>query len=267
MSEPLTRAQGVFAGWVMAREEPAATPGLLGDARASAAERLGIYRNAYSTRIVSALGDDFPALKSALGDAHFAALAASYLHANPSQHPSLRLAGERLPAFIAEHAAPAAAELRVSAPWAADLARFELAITDAFDAVDSKLLTRADLTALPPELWDQLALAVIAGAQRLTFAWPVRAVRAAHDAEQPLALAALAPAAECVFVWRREERVMHRALDAGEATLLARAQHGVRFGALCALAAEQRGDEAGAAFAASALGRWVEDGVLVADDR
>ncbi len=267
MSEPLTRAQGAFAGWLMAREDPAATPGLFGDARASAAERLGVYRNAYSARIISALGDDFPALKRALGDACFTALAAAYLHANPSQHPSLRYAGARLPAFIAEHAAPAAAELRLSAPWAADLARFELAVTDAFDAVDSKLLTRADLTALPPELWDQLALAVVPGAQLLTLAWPVRAVRAAHDAEQPLALATLAAAAECVFVWRREERVMHRALEASEATLLARAQHGVRFGELCALAAEERADEAGAAFAASVLGRWVEDGVLVADDR
>jgi hypothetical protein len=49
--------------------------------------------------------------------------------------------------------------------------------------------------------------------------------------------------------------------------LLARAQHGVRFGELCALAAQERGDEAGAAYAASALARWIEDGVLVAADR
>ncbi len=267
MSEPLLRAQGAFAGWVMAHEAPAATLGLLGDARASAAERLGVYRNAYVARIVSALAEDFPALKHALGAVCFDTLAAAYLHAHPSQHPSLRYAGARLPGFIAEHASPAAVENRVSAPWAADLARLELAITDAFDAADAKLLTRADLTALPPEFWGELALALMPGAQLLALRWPVRALRAAHDAEQPLALEAFAPASERVLVWRREERVLHRALEASEAALLARAQHGVRFGELCALAAQERGEEAGAAFAASVLARWIEDGVLATADR
>lgn len=267
MSEPLVRAQGTFAGWVMAREAPAALPGLLGDARAGAAERLGVYRNAYSARIVAALGEDFPALKHALGAASFDTLAAAYLHEHPSRHPSLRYAGALLPAFIADHISQAAAELRASAPWAADLARLELAITDAFDAADATLLTRADLSALPPAQWDALALALIPGAQLLTLAWPVRALRSAHDAEQPLALEAFAPATEIVLVWRREERVLHRALEASEASLLARAQHGVRFGELCALAAAQRGDEAGAAFAASVLARWVEDGLLATADR
>lgn len=264
MSGPLVRTQGAFAGWVMAHEAPAAMPGLLGDALAGEAERLGVYRNAYTARIVAALGEDFPALKHALGAASFNALAAAYLHAHPSQHPSLRYAGVRLPGFIAEYASSAAAENRVIAPWAADLARLELAITDAFDAADSKLLTRADLSALPPAQWDELALALIPGAQLLALEWPVRALRSAHDAEQPLALEAFSPAAELVLVWRREERVLHRALEASEATLLARAQHGVRFGELCALAAQERGDEAGAAFAASVMARWVEDGLLVA---
>lgn len=267
MSEPLLRTQGAFAGWVLAHEAPAATPGLLGDARAEAAERLGVYRNAYTARIIAALAEDFPALKHTLGAARWGALAAAYLHAHPSQHPSLRYAGVRLPGFIAEHISRAAAELRASAPWAADLARLELAITDAFDAADAELLTRADLSALPPAQWDALSLPLIPGAQHLALAWPVRALRSAHDAEQPLAPPALAPASEHVLVWRREERVLHRALEASEATLLARAQHGVRFGELCALAAEERGDEAGAAFAASVLARWIEDGVLATADR
>ena len=226
-----------------------------------------MYRNAYVARIVAALGEDFPALKHALGAVRFDALAAAFLHAHPSQHPSLRYAGAHLPAFIAGHTCAAAAELRATAPWAADLARLELAITDAFDAADTKLLTRADLSALPPPQWDVLALALIPGAQLLALGWPVRALRSAHDAEQPLARGALAPAPEHVLVWRREERVMHRALEASEATLLARAQHGVRFGELCALAAEALGDATGAAFAASVLARWVKDGVLATADR
>ncbi len=240
------------------------TTGLLGDERASAGTRLRVYRHAYRVRILSVLRDDYPALLSALGEAHFAALAAAYLHANPSQHPSLRYAGARLPAFIAEHAA--ALEVRAGAPWAADLARLELAVTDAFDAADAQALSRADLTALPPEYWSELALALMPGAQLATYAWPVRALRAAHDAGQPLVLEALAPAPapEPVLVWRRSERVLHRECSAEELRLLGQVARGVSFGVLCALTAETRGEEAGAAFAASLLARWVEDGVLVA---
>ncbi len=260
MSAPLARAQRDFAGWVTEREAPEATPGLLGDARVGAGERLAIYRNAYVARIVAALGDDYGTLKRALGSEVFDALAEEYLRVCPSGHPSLRYAGERLPVFIAEHAASTA--VRARAPWAADLARLELAITDAFDAGDAKPLARAHLAALPSEAWDALALALMPGAQLFTLGWPVRALRAAHDAERPLVLGALAPGAEHVLVWRREERVMHRACSAEEHALLARVAHGARFGELCARAGAERGEEAGAAFAAGALARWLEDGVL-----
>jgi hypothetical protein len=261
VSTPLARAQSDFTSWVLAREAPAHTPGLSGDARADARERLGIYRHAYLARLVEVLADDYPALKRALGDARFDALAAAYVRALPSRSPSLRDLGARLPDFVAAHGA--AAELRAEAPWAADLARLELAVTDAFDAEDVRSLARADLAGVAPEQWSELMLSLMPGARLLALAWPVRALRSAHDAEQPLALEALAPRAERVLVWRREERVLHREVAADEAALLARLAAGARFGELCALAAEVRGDEAGAASVASWLGRWVEDELLM----
>jgi hypothetical protein len=103
------------------------------------------------------------------------------------------------------------------------------------------------------------------GAQLLALAWPVSALRAAHDALQPLPLTTLAPEPERLLVWRRDERVLHRACSAAEHALLAQLAGGARFGALCALAAESRGEAEGAAFAASALARWIEDGVLRGD--
>jgi hypothetical protein len=263
VSGPLAQRQRDFAAWLTAREAPAETPGLLSDARASAAQRLRVYRDAYAARIVSALRDDYPALCGALGQERFDALAREYLHVFPSRHPSLRYAGARLPEFIVGHAA--ARELGASAAWAADLARLELAVTDAFDAADAQPLTRTDLGALPPGSWHALELALMPGALLLALGRPVRALRAAHDAAQPLAQAAraaLAPLAERVLVWRSGERVLHREVGAEEHALLACVVRGVRFGELCALAAEARGDEAGAALAASLLARWVDDALL-----
>jgi hypothetical protein len=264
VSAPLAQRQSELARWLLAPEAPESTPGLLGDARASAAERLHVYRYAYVSRLAGVLRDDFPALLAALGRERFDALAAAYLRANPSRNFSLRHVGAGLPAWLGDSEHDSARELRARAPWCADLARLELAVTDAFDAADARPLGRADLAPLAPESWDSLALALMPGAQQLALAWPVRALREAHDAGQPLALAALSPRAERVLVWRKGERVLHRECSADEFALLARVAGGVRFGALCALAAELRGDEAGAAFAASSLARWVEDEVVAA---
>jgi len=259
----LVPLQADFARWLLDREPPAETPLLLGDARASAAERLHVYRYAYMSRLVGVLRDDFPALERALGRDAFDPLAAAYLRANPSQHFSLRYAGARFPGFLAQH--EAASETRARAPWAADLARFELAITDAFDAADARPLLRSDLSYLAPDAWVELPLALMPGAQILELAWPARALRAAYDEEQPLAPEAITPASERMLVWRKSERVLHRICDQEEFVLLARVTSGLRFGELCALAAEERGEGAGAAFAAGLLATWVDAELLRAE--
>lgn len=256
----LAQLQGDFARWLLDREPPAETPRLLGDARASAAERLHVYRYAYLSRLVRVLRDDFPALERTLGRDAFDPLAAAYLRANPSRHFSLRHAGARFPAFLAQH--EAARETRARSPFAPDLARFELAVSDAFDAADARPLLRSDLAHLAPEAWAELAIVLQPGAQLLELAWPVRALRLAHDASEPLASAVLAPARERLLVWRKSERVLHRACDAEEFALLARSAQGLRFGELCTLAAESRGEAGGAAYAASLLATWVEAELL-----
>jgi hypothetical protein len=263
VSARLAERQRDFAAWLLARTAPRATPGLVGDARASAAERLHVYRFAYLSRLVDVLRDDFPALLAALGRERFDPLAAAYLRAQPSRHFSLRYVGARFPAFLAE--GEAARELREVAPFSPDLARLELAVTDAFDAADARALGRADLSELAPEAFGDLALALVPGAQLLALGWPVRALREAHDAERPLELAALAPGPERVLVWRRDERVLHRACGAEEHALLARVAAGTSFGELCAACAETRDAEQAAAFAASLLARWLEDGLLRGD--
>jgi hypothetical protein len=265
VSPRLAQRQRDFAGWLLACDAPAQTPGLVGDARASAAERLHVYRYAYLSRLVGVLGDDFPALLAAVGRERFDPLAAAYLREQPSRHFSLRHVGARFPAWLAAAEHALSLESRAQAPWAAELARLELALTDAFDAADARPLARGDLEPLPAEAWDALRLELMPGAQLLALAWPVRALRAAHDAGQPLPLSPLAPEPERLLVWRRDERVLHRACSAEEHALLARLAGGIRFGALCALAAESHGEAEGAAFAASALARWVEDGVLRSD--
>jgi hypothetical protein len=227
---------------------------LRGDARASAAERLSVYANAYFARILGVLRDDFPALAVALGADPFHDLATAYLVAHPPTRPSLREAGAELAPFLSGATAEAA-YFRARWPFAADLARLERALLDAFDAPDAPALSREVLAELAPDAWEDLPLRLHPATALLSLAWPAHRLRAAHDAGEALPLEGLAPEQTQICVSRRDERVRFRAVPAPEAELLAALRAGAPFGAVCA-----RLDDA--ALAAGFLGAWVEAGAL-----
>ena len=115
-------------------------------AQASAQERLGIYANAYRLRLLEALDTDFPGLHTLVGDEEFDRLGRAYIDAHPSQHFSLRWYGHQVAAFL--RATPPYADH----PVLAEMAQFEWAMSLAFDADDSPLVTVEDMLALPPEV-------------------------------------------------------------------------------------------------------------------
>ncbi|HET8948161.1 MAG TPA: DNA-binding domain-containing protein [Candidatus Polarisedimenticolia bacterium] len=122
------------------KAEPAAIESLIGgDDRLPAAERLDIYANMYFFRLLDCLREDFPRLATALGEGRFHNLATDYLLAHPSENPSLRYLGRRLPEFLAGHA------LARESACLADLARLEWTRADLFDAADAKPLGRDDV--------------------------------------------------------------------------------------------------------------------------
>jgi Putative DNA-binding domain len=232
---------------------------IAGDPALPAASRLEVYANAYFERLLEALGDDYAALAAALGPEAFHDLVAVYLIAHPPRHPSLRHAGARLAALLEYD--PAAAPFRLRCPFAADLARLEWALAHAFDAADATPLAREALVRVAPERWPVLRLHFHPSVQLLRVDWPVHALRTACERGEP------APSLErhrlALGVWRRDERVRYRALDALEADLLEAALAGAPFEALCERAAHVRGEPEAPAAAAAHLGEWVDSGMVV----
>lgn len=255
-----------------------------GDAILSAVDRLEVYANAYFFRILEVLAKDYPALQAAIGDARFHNLITDYLAARPPTRFSLRYAGEGLPAFIADDESAAATTARDDFPWAADLARLEWAIVDAFDAadpvrvgprvpgVDRRIaadlragdlrprLGREELARIPPDRWGELRFALDPSVRILGVRWPVNRIREAFDAERPLPSIAAAETALCV--WRRDEQVFHRRLDPLEAACLGLVSEGATFGTLCERVALEIGEPATPARALTLLTGWVEGGLL-----
>jgi len=263
----LRALQRRLSRWIRADAPPAAEEAealLRGDSALRAQDRLAVYANAWRVRIQRVLRDDFPATAALAGDALFEGATRAYLAVHPTRSFTLRDAGEAFASFLAGH--PDAAAVRAAAPLAPELARLEWAFVEAFDAPDAPVLAREALAAVAPEAWAGLRLETTPSLRLLQLAGPAQRVKQACDADGAEAArevaAALPPEPTRVRVWRRDERVFHRAMDAAEADALGAVVRGEPFGRVCERVARHVGDEAAPARAAACLEAWLEDGLL-----
>jgi hypothetical protein len=114
------------------------------NSKLSSFERLEIYNRQYWFRILNALAEDFPALRSVIGGRAFNAMSVAYLNAHPSRSFTLRNLGSSLPEWLAEN--PHFAGRRAS--LAQDVARIEWAFVEAFDAGEREPLTLEQISTL-----------------------------------------------------------------------------------------------------------------------
>jgi Putative DNA-binding domain len=222
---------------------------------------LRIYRQAYAARLTAALRDNFGVLPQVLGDAAFEALALAYLEAHPSQRPSIRWFGDRLPGFMA------ARDDLVPHPAIVDLARMEWALRGAFDAADAPVvLGVAALAALPAEAWPSLVFESLPSVQLMALGWSVepvwRALQGTAPDDEALELPEPQAHAHHLLVWRQGLETRWRSLDVGAARLLKGALQGETFGTLCEMAAAEVGSAHAAPHAAKALRGWLDDGLF-----
>lgn len=217
--------------------------------------RLRIYADAYRLRLLDVLGQDYPATKAVLGEEAFEALGADYLRAHPSAHPSVRHVGHAFAQWLSmRHGVPRHLH---------QLARFEWAQGEAFDAADAPLLAIEHIHALPADAWPALRLRLQPGTRRLALQCNAPALAAALAGGRALpALRAHAPGHW--LVWRSVDGgVQWRRLDADEAAALDAVAAGEPFARLCERMTAFHGD-GGALRAASLLKRWLADGLLAA---
>jgi hypothetical protein len=151
-----------------ARPAPA---GLRDGAGRAAGRRFDIYRNNVAASLIEALETGFPALRALLGSERFRALALEFLRAHPPRDPRLMFYGGELPGFL-EGFAPLA-----RFGWAADLARLEMALREAYHAGDAAPLDPAALSALPAEALAGTRLRLAPALRLVVSRWPVAGLR------------------------------------------------------------------------------------------
>jgi hypothetical protein len=247
----LARLQQQFHDRVVGRA-PGEGEDAPGDAELIGSGDIAIYARMYASRLHDTLADDYPKLRTALGDDRFGELVVHYLRAHPPSSFTLRDAGLALERFLrASELAPA---------WAADLAALERARVEVFDGPDAELLTQDTVAALGDAL-PGLALVWVPSSMVVPLAWTVDDQWSAIEDGAP----APEPVAEprAVLVWRRDVAVLHRTLDADEARLAPRIAQGMSFADTCEVLGELHGDAASAR-AVELLLRWLGAAALAA---
>ena len=250
MIHELAAQQRQFAAAVVG---DGATTTLLTRRATGAGARVDVYRHAYRARLTEALRGNYAVLHRVLGDEAFGELAKAYLQARPSIRPSIRWFGDDLVDFMRSSAVPH--------PSLIDLARMEWSLSVSFDSADATVLTPADLMAIAPTLWPSLRFEAHPSVALLWLDWSVEPVWRTLTDDEHAQADAPEPSSHPLLVWRQQLETRWRSLPDNEAALLQNCLRGQDFAQLCEQAVAFAGDDA-AAFAAGALRRWVEDGLL-----
>lgn len=137
--------------------------------------RFAVYRNNVHVSLVAALAARFAVTRQVVGETFFAGMARLYVGEHKPTSPVLLHYGDNFPDFIA--AFPPASGL----PYLADLARLELAWSDAYNAAEGLIAMPADLAAMPAEALAGLRLVLAPATRLVASAWPVGSIWSAHQ--------------------------------------------------------------------------------------
>lgn len=252
----LALVQGDFQDYLL-RGSAAVAGHVIGTARVPVATRLGVYGEAYRIRLAEALQANFPALATLLDSGDFGLLASRYVAAHDSSFFSIRYYGHELPQFLRQHPD------YVEAPVLAELARWEWAMTGAFDAADATPLIHTDLARLSAQQWAQLRFTWHPSVARLGLSWNVPQVWQALTEETERPAASLHREPVQWLLWRQGLRTYFRSLPTTEARALDAARDSWPFGELCDLLCDEVGEAQAPTTAATLLRGWIDAGLII----
>ncbi len=195
-------------------------------------ERVQIYNGGYFARLKEVLESDHRGLVHALGRDRWSRVVLGYLERHPSRHPNLNQLNKKLPEYVATRKGlPNRAFLR-------DLARLEVAMTNAFDAPEFEPLDVSTLAYLTPPQWAGVVFEPNPSLQVECFSYPVNTyLQGVLDGKDP----GIPPRRkQHVAVYRHQDRVYRLTLSRPMFGVLAALCEGRTFGdALGTLATEK----------------------------
>jgi Putative DNA-binding domain len=166
--------EAAFAAALRNRTAPVPA-GVLGTPR-----RFAVYRGNVAAALTGALAARFPIIERIVGQAFFQPMAQAYARENPPRRACLLDYGDRLPAFLAGF------EPARSLPYLPDMARLEIARSQAYHAKDAPVIAAQDLACLDPACLFGVTVTPHPAARLLASSHPVATIAAMHaPGEEP----------------------------------------------------------------------------------
>lgn len=245
-----------FEAYLKGQESPI-TEHIITDEKGDAQERMAIYRDAYSMRLMDILYGDFPTIYEILGTESFFEMAKEYLAKYPSTSFTVRHFGQYLAKFLHEE------QPYADYPYLWQIADFEWAKGTVFDAPDTPLLSIEQLAAIEPEAWETLTFQFVPAMTRLIYDYNVpqiwQAVNADTQDSEPVMLEKSMP----WVMWRKDLNPNWYSMSADEDWFFIQARKGTNFGELCEGLSRWIDDEEKIALrAAEIVRRWIDEKML-----
>ncbi len=219
--------------------------------------RLGIYQNAYISRLRETIDSDHPMLGTYLGDDLFDQMVPAYIKQYPSSYPSLRDFCQHIPQFL-QNNPPFNAH-----PILAELAAFEQILINAFDAADADAIGPEILGTIAPDNWPTMKLRFRPCVQRFQANWnSVQSWQMLKQEKQPPPPKQLETPALWIL-WRNTQRLTEfKSMGPDEAMLLDVALKGGDFADMCDELLNFHGEDEVAMRALTILQQWIGIGLI-----
>ncbi|MDI3282077.1 DNA-binding domain-containing protein [Polyangium sp. 15x6] len=249
----------VIPGHAPIPDEPAlaetAARFVTGNGRLTPAAQVDIYRRQFWLRHREILRDDFPALARLLGEDKWNAFCRDFLGVHPPAHAAFEKLIEPVPRFAETWTG---LETQAERTFAADLARYEIALLEVRTGPDAPPLDPQMLARLPEDAWERARIVLHPAMRRLSFAYPVHRLRKAWLVSGEPAVFPDAPSPAHIALYRNRELVTHfEELEPEAATLLDLLAEGVPLVPALGRLAEPLPEDRQAHVAAS-VGRWFQ---------
>src|SRR6185437_3319452 len=220
-------------------------------------QRIGLYADGYVARLVEALSANYPQLKQFVGDKLFDSIAREFIKQHPSNVYSIRRFGDELASLLI--ADPRYAKR----PILAELARFEWAAGDTFDAKDALVLDAESLRNIPPQEWGELKFYFHPSVRLDYFSYNITQIWDALIDNKTKRAVRVKPV-QAVLFWRHKLDMLYRQLPYIEAYVLANALKGETFAALCESLCQLLPEDEAGVQAAKMLMEWLSAGIISA---
>jgi len=224
--------------------------------RASPQKQLSVYTNGYRLRLNEVLENDYPATAMAIGEQQFEQLSDAYIDAHPSLYFSLREFGQHFDTFVSTLSQVE------NSPWLPQLALFEWKLGQAFDALDSKILTEQDLSTIGFEDWPELRFVVAPSVQKIDFTWNIPEMWKNLTSQSPIAITARHTPSQTWLIWRENLITQFRSIEEDEQLALEALINGSTFQDTCEILGKIMEPEKVPLHAATLLKTWIAQGLI-----